>query len=187
MILANIAAVSAATLLAAESAATVLLVALAEGACLGLLQWKLLGGRRPDLARYWVYATLAGTVIARALQFVAETGPLLTLSYRWPVAAQFGMAVLAGTAVGTIMAVPQFWLLRPRVRHAAAWLAARAAGAAVAFVWLYAAQHMLGASEAPLAIIFLTLLTVFALAGAAAGAIEATVMSRLLAEEAATS
>lgn len=181
VILAEIVAVTAATLIQNESAPAVLFVAVVEGLCLGLVQQALLRHRLPLLQNRWFYATVCGVVVARGLQFAIETGPLMSLAYRFPVAAQFGAAAAAGLAVGTIMAIPQFLAFRERIPHAAAWLAARAAGTAVTFVWLLAAQRALGAIDTGLLLSFAILIAVFAAGAATAGAIEAAVLSRLLA------
>ena len=180
-ILANVVAVTAVSFMQAESAPAVLSVAVLEGCCLGLVQRVLLRSMRRGLEVHWLYATVAGALAGRAMQFAIETGPLLSLSYRWPEAVQYVAAAAAGVAIGAVMAIPQVLVLRGRIRHAEAWVAARGAGAAAAFASIFAAAHALGGLDTGPAATFAVLLAVFGSAGAVAGAIEGSVLSRLLA------
>ena len=182
VVLAAVVAVTAASLIPDESAFAVLGVAIVEGMCLGFVQRRLLRARLPQQQIPWLAATLGGVVIARGVQFSIETGPLMSLSYRLPPAAQYVAAAAAGIVIGTIMAIPQLLALRARVGHAGAWVAARAAGTAVTFVWLLVAQRALGAIDNGLLLSFAILIAVFAAGAAAAGAIEATVLAHLLAD-----
>lgn len=183
VILAEVLAVTAASLIPDESAIAVLGVAIVEGLCLGLVQRRLMRERLPQLQIPWLAATLGGVVIARGVQFSIETGPLMSLSYQLPAAAQYVGAGAAGLAIGTIMAIPQLLALRGRVVHAATWVAARAAGTAVTFVWLLVAQRALGAIDTGLVLSFAILIGVFATGAAAAGTIEATILAHLLADQ----
>jgi hypothetical protein len=180
VILANVVTVIAATIIQTESAPAILVVATLEGICLGVVQRALLRGRRPELACRWILVTLAGTLLARAIQFVAETGPLMELSYRLPVGLQYVSAIAAGLLIGAVMAIPQALVLHRWARTPVAWLFARGAGTAFSFAWLLAAQRSFGAIRTDLITVFLLLLVVFAIAGAVSGAIEAAVLSRLL-------
>lgn len=180
VIVANALAVTAASVLEAETAWAVLGVAALEGVCLGLLQRAVLRATVPAAARGWLLATLVGILIGRGLQFLVDTSSLTALSYRWPETVQFLAAAGAGATFGAVMAVPQALALRGRVRHLAVWIVARAAGLAAAFAALFASSHLLGTLNTDAPTTFGILLAVVAVAGILEGAIEGGALSRLL-------
>ncbi len=180
VIVANALAVTAASVLEAETAWAVLGVAALEGVCLGFLQRLVLRAAMPAAAHRWVLATLIGMVVGRGLQFAIDTSSLTSLSYRWPETVQFLAAAAAGATFGAVMAVPQAFALRGHIRHVAVWVVARAAGLAVAFAALFASSHLLGALNTDAPTTFGILLGVVAAAGILEGAIEGGALGRLL-------
>lgn len=180
IVVANAVAVTAASMLQAETVGAVLLVAALEGCCLGLLQGAVLRTALGSVARRWLLATLAGILIGRGLQFVVDTSALVPLSYRWPETLQYLAAAAAGGAFGAVMAVPQALALRGRIRHPAVWIAARAAGLAAAFAALFASSHALGSLNAGPLATFGLLLGVVAVAALIEGGIEGSALGRLV-------
>lgn len=178
--LANAVAVTAASVVQAETAMAVLAVAALEGCTLGLIQGALLRRVQPGPTFHWLSATLAGMLVGRGAQWIIDTGPLLQQSYRWPETAQYVAAAVAGLAFGALMAVPQAFALRGRIRHAEVWIAARGAGMATVFGSLFAASHALGGLQTGPAATFGVLLGLMAVCGLVEGAIEGSVLSRLL-------
>jgi hypothetical protein len=179
-VVANIVAVTVVSIFAAESLPSLFVVALIEGACLGAMQRSLVH-RRSSAVRGWFFATLAGVVAGRIVQYALENGPWMPEIYRWPHLLQLVAGAGAGLAVGAVMALPQIPSLKGHVRSTGVWVVTRALSTAATFVVLGFAQFMLGVPDVTFAEIFCLLLLIAATAGAIGAAIEAPVMAQLLA------
>lgn len=177
-VLTNVVAVTTVSIFAAESLPALFIVALIEGACLGMMQRRLIHGLSSGV-RGWFFATLVGVVAGRIAQYALESGPWMPEIYRWPPPMQLVAGAGAGLAVGVVMALPQVPSLS-NVRRIGVWIATRALSTAVTFVILGLAQFMLGVPAVSFAEIFCLLLLIVATAGAIGAAIEAPVMARLL-------
>jgi hypothetical protein len=177
--LATTVAVVAVTILGGQNPMELTVVAILEGACLGIAQ-QLLVDHVSDGKSSWFVATLSGVVMGRALQYVLESGPWMAGTYLWPHSIQIVLGACAGIVVGSVMAVPQALAMRKTVGHCGAWIATHAASTATAFAVLAFAQFAIGAPQIAFPAVFCILLGAAWLAAAAAAAIEAPVMARLL-------
>lgn len=175
----NAVVVTTVSIFSAESLAAVIVVALIEGACLGAMQ-RLLLHRLSSGVRGWFYATLAGAVAGRIVQYTLESGPWMPEIYRWPHPVQLVAGAGAGLAVGAVMALLQVPALRGHARHTGVWIVARAVSTAASFVVLGLAQFTLGVPAVTFAEIFCLLVLIAATSGAVGAAIEAPVMLHLL-------
>lgn len=175
----NAVVVTTVSIFSAENLPAVFVVALIEGACLGAMQRTLLH-RLSSGVRGWFYATLAGVVAGRLVQYALESGPWMPEIYRWPHSVQLVAGAGAGLAVGTVMALLQVPALSGHTRHTSVWIAARAVSMAATFVVLGLAQFTLGVPAVSFAEIFCLLLLIAATAGAVGAAIEAPVMVHIL-------
>lgn len=175
------AAVTVASATFAVTLPAVILVILLEGLVLGVGQRSILERRRSAIAHGWLLATILGVVIGRLVEFAADTGSASAAIARLPVAVQDAYGPLFGLLVGAVMALPQARLIALRMRGAGWWIAACALAWAGAFPLLRLALGVPAAHSgaSPLEA-FVTLLGIFAGVGALVGAIEATVMARLL-------
>jgi hypothetical protein len=180
--LANAVAVTAVTFFAAENLPSLFVVALIEAACLGAMQRSLIH-RLSSGVRGWFFATLAGVVAGRMVQYALENGPWMPQIYRWPHPMQIAAGAGAGLAVGAVMALPQIPALNGHVRRTGVWVVTRALSTAASFVVLGLAQFMLGVPAVTFAEIFCLLLLIAGTAGAIGAAIEAPVMAWLLTSE----
>ena len=91
------------------------------GLLTGLLQFLLLRRYVPHMA-WWMTATVLGWLL------------LLVLVNISPGLAFTSLHALTGTLIGGAIGLPQWWVLRPRVPHAAVWLVASVLGWCGAFL-----------------------------------------------------
>jgi hypothetical protein len=175
----NAVVVTTVSIFSAENLPALFVVALLEGACLGAMQRTLLH-RFSSEVRGWFYATLAGVVAGRIVQYTLESGPWMPEIYRWPHPAQLVAGAGAGLAVGTVMALLQVRALSGHTRHTGVWIVARAVSTAATFVVLGLAQFTLGVPAVSFAEIFCLLLLIAATAGAVGAVIEAPVIVYIL-------
>jgi hypothetical protein len=158
----------------------VLAAAVIEGGLLGLSQrWLLRAFVRPGFERGWVLATLAGAVLGRVVEYQADMIAALTAITRWSQPTQYGAGVALGFAVGALMAAPQAFTLRDRVRGAWRWVLARGLAWAFALPLIGVASALVVGS---LAGSTFGMLGVIAVAAALAGAIEGLAIVILVAE-----
>jgi hypothetical protein len=155
-----------------------------EGAIVGLAQWIVLRRRLPEISRRsWIWATVAGATAAWLLGMLPSTIMSLIGNDGGTMpepegAGVYAMATGMGLLLGTILAAPQWRVLRRHIRGAGWWLAANSAAwaAAMPLIFLAAALPLLQDGLLPL-LIFAA--AVIATAGALAGAIHGAVLVRL--------
>jgi len=158
-----------------------------EGAIVGGAQWLVLRRLLPSLrAREWVGATMAGAVVAWML------GRIPSALADWEsvgggvgqpapsVATIVLLSAAAGAALGLILGVAQWFVLREHVRRAGLWIAANALAWAAGMPLLFIAAGIPGPHASVLSITALLVATVGA-AGAVVGSIEGLFLRRLLA------
>ncbi len=156
-----------------------------EGAVIGLAQWLVLRRPLPGIARRsWVLATTLGAMAAWFLGTLPNT--VLTLSETRGGAAPgfdgtvgYAEAALMGGLLGTVLALPQWRVLRRHLDSAAWWMPANTAAWAVALplVVLFGGMPVPEDGLAPLLAI---VAAVIAGTGALVGAIHGAVLVRLL-------
>ena len=166
--------------------AAFLVIGAYEGAIVGAAQWLVLRRLLPSLrAKRWIGATMGGAVIAWMLGRVpsaladwksvsggvgqpAPSLPMLIL-----------LSAAAGAALGAILGVAQWLVLRGHVRRAGVWIGANVLGWAAGMPLIFVAAGLPGAHWSLLSIAALLLVTVGA-TGAVVGAIEGVFLRRLL-------
>jgi hypothetical protein len=163
-----------------------------EGSVVGLLQWRVLRQPFPHIARReWVMATVAGAMLAWFLGSLPST--LMDMSVQgggeaamqepspWMV---YVLAAGMGFALGPVLGVPQWRVLRPHVRQAWVWIpancAAWAAGMPVIFIAIDLAQSL--GLTAPLMLVAALGAGLFA-AGAVVGAVHGVALVWLAARD----
>lgn len=157
-----------------------------EGAIVGVAQWLVLRRLLPSLrAKSWIAATVTGAVVAWMLGRipsaladwesvsggVGQPAPSLSMIV--------GLSAAAGAALGLILGVAQWFVLREHVRHANLWIAANALAWAAGIPIIFLAAGIPGPHASALSIATLQLATV-GVAGAVVGAIEGVFLRRLL-------
>ncbi|HYK04108.1 MAG TPA: hypothetical protein VE974_20310 [Thermoanaerobaculia bacterium] len=157
-----------------------------EGAIVGAAQWLVLRRLLPSLrAKEWVWATMAGAVVAWMLGRipsaladwesvsggVGQPAPSLTTVVL--------LSAAAGAALGAILGVAQWIVLRRHVPHAGAWIAANVLAWATGMPLIFVAADLPGPHASMWSIAALLLVTV-GLAGAVVGGIEGVFLRRLL-------
>jgi hypothetical protein len=149
-----------------------------EGTIVGAAQWLVLRRLLPSLrAKDWVGATMAGAVVAWMLgripsalaDWESVSGGVGQPAPR--VATIVLLSAAAGAALGLILGVAQWFVLREHVRHAGMWIAANALAWAAGMPLLFIAAGIPGPHASVLSIAALLLATV-GVAGAVVGAIE---------------
>ena len=162
----------------------VIVLAIYEGAAVGLAQWIVLRNPLRGLSRRsWLVATIVGAVVAWILGMIpgtlfsfneeasTTTEPAMILA--------LGVAAIMGAVLGVILAAAQWWVLRNHVPKALVWLFANAVAWAVAMpliFWMVGAT--IGESRAPGAIV--TLVAGIGVAGAVVGGIHGLFLVRML-------
>ena len=154
-----------------------------EGAIVGYAQASVLRRRLPRL-RGWIAATALGAAVAWALGMLPSTVASL---YRPPGPApapdvpdwlQLLLAAPLGVVAGTILAWPQWRVLRRHVAHAGWWLAANALAWAFAMPLVFVAAGVRPETGAALAAVIV--IVCLAAAGAVAGAVHGAYLVWLL-------
>lgn len=166
-------------------AVLVVLLAVYEGAVVGLAQWRVLRIALPELpGRSWILATVVGAVIAWVLGMIPSTlfpgngEPVEAVEP--PMLAVLGVAAAMGLVLGSILAIAQWWVLRKHVTKALTWLGANSLAWAVAMpliFWMVGAT--IGEHQTPAAVVLLVI--GIGIAGGVVGAIHGTFLVRMLA------
>ena len=133
-------AVGLAILIFAVTPARAAIVATAEGLALGFVQMAIMRHGAVRIPLTWVYATLAGTIFGRGLEYFADTSLSGVLGSS-NIAIYALCGALLGVGVGTLIAIPQWLVLRGHVSSAFRWVVACAIG------WAIALPVMLGVAQ----------------------------------------
>lgn len=160
------------------AAFSVLAGTLIEGTVVGTAQWLVLRGPLPRIRwRTWVLATGAGAFLAWTLGMIPST--LLSLgsggdasSAEPGEATVLGLALVMGLALGPVLGVVQWLVLRRFVRRAALWVPANALAWGCGMVVIFAGIDLAldgGFSPGVVPILALTLACAGALVGAVHG------------------
>ncbi|HZS07917.1 MAG TPA: hypothetical protein VFD58_23995 [Blastocatellia bacterium] len=157
-----------------------------EGVIVGVAQWLVLRRPLPELSRRaWVLATTGGALAAWALGMIPST----VISLQADAAAtsppeisdllKYSLAAIMGVALGPILGIPQWLVLRRHLQRAGWWVLANAVAWAVGMplVFVGAGSAPAGASGVEIAAIILATL---ACAGAVVGAIHGLALIWLL-------
>jgi hypothetical protein len=162
-----------------------------EGVIVGFAQWLVLRRRLRRLSRReWITATSIGALLAWAIGMAPSTLMALNQSAgsspppEMNDTVKYALAAVMGAALGTILGIPQWRVLRRYVSGASLWVwgntAAWAVGMPVVFI---------GAGAAPVGVsalrVALTVVVIIAAAGASVGAIHGAALLWLLRERSA--
>ena len=140
-----------------------------------------LRGQHAGLERGWFFATLAGTLLGRSVQFAAEGSGIAATVAMTPTAVQAAFGALLGALVGALMAAPQAFILRRRIKQAGRWVAIRALAWSIALPsLLLAGAWIANMSAYGITGLVLAMLASFALVGAFVGLVEGYALSRLI-------
>ena len=156
-----------------------------EGVIVGLAQWRVLRRRLPRVPRRdWVLATAMGALVAWALGMAPSTLAVLNQDAGAPPLEPsdwlvYSLAAAMGAALGIVLGIPQWRVLRRHVQRAHWWVWANAAAWLVGMplVFLGAGASPVGASPWGIAA---TIALTIAAAGAAAGAVHGAALLWLL-------
>ena len=160
---------------------------LIEGAVVGFAQGRELGRVLPRFShREWVVATAVGAGVAWLLGMAPSTVVALAspptdtgVSAEPPVAVVLVLAAGMGLALGPILALPQWWVLRRMVPRAGWWVAANAAAWAVGMAVIFAGIQLIPNDASWFAAAAEVAVTCV-LAGFAVGAVHGLMLVRLL-------
>jgi hypothetical protein len=165
--------------------AAFLVIGAYEGAVIGASQWMVLRRLLPALnAREWIGATAAGAVVAWMLGRIPGALADWRSAAAVPVHSAPGLPMLlllsaaAGAALGGILGVAQWLVLRSHLRRAGLWIVANIVGWAAGMPLIFAAAGLPGTHWSLVPIAALLLVTV-GVAGAVVGAIEGAFLLRL--------
>jgi hypothetical protein len=159
-----------------------------EGLVAGLAQWSVLRRALPGLrARSWIGATTLGALVAWCLGMLPSTIMSLTPQ---PATAQTGPSLFEGPLVyplamgmravlGVVLGLPQWAVLRHWVPRGWRWIAANSAAWALGMPVIFLVAGGLPRSL-PVAVMMLMVLATLAFAGAVVGAVNGTVLIRML-------
>lgn len=148
-----------------------------EGSVVGVLQWSVLRGPFPAIARRaWVLATVIGAMVAWFFGSLPST--LMDMGSQQNEAAiqepsTFIVLFLAtgmGIVLGMVLAYPQWRVLRQAVARAGIWIPANAIAWALGMAIIFAAMDLAFAQSSPAGSVVI-LAGALLLAGAAVGAI----------------
>jgi hypothetical protein len=172
-----------ASLVVATAWPWVALCAAIEGALLGIAQgWLLRGIAGRQLIVAWTAATVAGTLLARGIEFAADNSPPAATILGSPLLVQIAAGALLGAAVGAASGSFQALLLRGTIDRPARWIAVCSAAWAVALPALLAVGVAAeGLSGIPMWRAATALFVLFGAIGALTGAIEGAGLVHLLA------
>jgi hypothetical protein len=167
---------------AAVSWAGAIPVVLLEAFLLAGGQRWVLRGRHAGLERGWFFATLAGTLLGRGVQFAAEGSGIAAAVATMPTAVQAAFGALLGALVGALMAAPQAFMLRRRIKQAGRWVAIRALAWSIGLPSLLLAGAWIANMSAYgiTGLVVLAIFASFALVGAFVGLVEGYALSRLM-------
>lgn len=150
-----------------------------EGLIVGYAQWRAFRAELPAMTcRAWTAATAGGAFIAWLLGMIPSTimnlrGNGTTEPAPDPSAAlMLSLAALMGLALGLILALPQWLVLRRQVRHAGWWLPANALAWSAGMPVIFGGIDLVtsaGVNTAPVVVRILLIALTLALAGAVVG------------------
>jgi len=175
--------------------ATVVVVGstLLEGSAVGIGQWLVLRQRLPALPlRSWWIATGLGALVAWTFGMIPSTmmtfGAEITPAAPPPElsdALTYTLAALMGLALGPVLGLPQWWVLRRHVSHAWQWIPANAAAWALGMPTIFMVIGLIPTGTVTVWTVVIVLCGL-ALAGAVVGAVHGIVLLRLPARESQT-
>jgi hypothetical protein len=120
-----------------------------EGAVVGLLQWSVLRGAFPQIARRaWVVATVGGALVAWFFGSLPSTlmgigsGESSAASQEPETWLMMVLGAAMGLVLGVILALPQWRVLRRAAKHAWVWLPANAVAWALGMPLIFAAVDL---------------------------------------------
>jgi hypothetical protein len=157
-----------------------------EGMVVGTAQWLVL--HRPIKSirwHVWVLATAIGAFLAWTLGMIPSTFMLAGADSGGAASAQmnelivYALAAMMGFALGPILGVPQWLVVRRHLPKAGWWVLANALAWMVGMVIVFVGTSFIPPEEIALNVAFVLLLFLFA-AGAAVGAIHGLVLIWLL-------
>jgi hypothetical protein len=158
-----------------------------EGSAVGLAQWRILRQPLRELSlRSWWAATTLGALVAWTLGMVPST--MMALSEQTTQSAPppelsdalvYSLAAAMGLALGPILALPQWWVLRRYVDHAWQWIPANAVAWALGMTVIFVVISLMP-SGTPSVRTILFLLAGLTLTGAVVGAVHGVILVRLL-------
>lgn len=161
-----------------------------EGALAGAAQGWVLRGRLPALRiRDWIRATVLGALVAWLLGMLPST--LLSLAAAGaPGEAQappemspwlrYGLAALMGAALGPVLALFQWRVLRRHLPRAGGWIGANALAWALGMPVIFLGAHGVAAGAGSLPLQAALVAATLTLAGAAVGAVHGAWLARRL-------
>jgi hypothetical protein len=156
-------------------------VVLLEAFLLAGGQRWVLRGQHAGLERGWFFATLAGTLLGRSVQFAADGSGIAAAVAMMPTAVQAACGALLGALVGALMAAPQAFILRSRIKQAGRWVAIRALAWSIALPsLLLAGAWIANMSAYGITGLVLAMFASFALVGAFVGLVEGYALTRLI-------
>ena len=170
----------------ATVAVAVLSGTLIEGTVVGTAQWLVLRRSLPDMKwQAWFLATAAGAFVAWTLGMLP--GALLNAGAdagspapSEPNAAiVYSLAALMGLVAGTILATPQWLVLRRHVRRAALWVPANALAWVPGMVMAFVAADFIFSTSGGVSAVALAVVSLAAI-GAVVGAIHGLVLVWLM-------
>jgi hypothetical protein len=180
-IVAESTAAAVALVIAAVSWVGAIPVVLLEAFLLAGGQRWVLRGQHAGLERGWFFATLAGTLLGRSVQFAAEGSGIAATVAMTPTAVQAAFGALLGALVGALMAAPQAFILRRRIKQAGRWVAIRALAWSIALPsLLLAGVWIANMSAYGITGLVLAMFASFALVGAFVGLAEGYALTRLI-------
>ena len=158
-----------------------------EGSAVGLAQWRVLRHPLPALTlRAWWLATALGAGIAWTLGMIPSTMMAMSAESASNAPAPeisdallYLLAAAMGLALGPVLALPQWWVLRRHVAHAWQWIPANAAAWALGMPIIFIMMSFIPA-DGPTPGSVVLILVGLALAGAIVGAVHGIVLMRLL-------
>lgn len=169
-----------------SAVAIVLGSTLLEGTAVGGGQWLVLRRPLPHLKwQSWVVATMVGAFVAWSLGMIPST--MMTLGAGTSAEppsemsdlVMYSLAALMGLVLGPILGLPQWWVLRRHVRHAAWWIPANALAWALGMVVIFIGVGLVPVGGITATVVLIVLGTL-GIAGAVVGAVHGIVLVWLL-------
>jgi hypothetical protein len=161
------------------------LAGIAEGVAVGVAQWRVLRWRLPAIAGpAWTLATAAGAFIAWAMGMIPSTlmggdsAPPQAMPSR---ALMMVLAAAMGIALGPVLGIPQWIVLRRHIPRSGWWIAANSAAWGVGMPIIFLGVGVIARANMDPAAAIAAAAATCAAAGAAVGAVHGAVLLRLLA------
>jgi hypothetical protein len=173
-------------LVALKMAGVMIAAGALEGVIVGFAQWLVLRRRLRRMSRReWITATAIGAFAAWAIGMAPSTLMALNESAgssappQMSDAAKYALALAMGAALGTILGIPQWRVLRRYVSGASLWVWANAAAWAVGMPVVFLGAGASPAGSSALSVASTVIITIAA-AGASVGAIHGAALLWLL-------